>query len=216
MSDTAPIEHPTRLTAGDFTASDEPAAAVRPVAGGGHPERADRPERHGARHRRPDGLPNVRMVLLKGFDERGLRLLHQHGQPEGPGARLATPKAALLFHWKSLRPAGPPARPGRAGVGRRGRRLFRDAARGWRRSAPGRASSRRRSRAGSRSKRRSRATPPSTRSARVPRPPHWSGYRLVSAERSSSGRTGRSACTTASSSAASCAGAPWSKTRLYP
>ncbi len=55
------------------------------------------------------------MVLLKGFDERGLRLLHQPGQPQGPRIGRRTAKAALLFHWKSLQPAGAAARAGRAG-----------------------------------------------------------------------------------------------------
>lgn len=53
-----------------------------------------------------DGLPNVRMVLLKGLDpagtaERGFVFFTNF---EGTKGRelLAHPKAALLFHWKSL------------------------------------------------------------------------------------------------------------------
>jgi pyridoxamine 5'-phosphate oxidase len=47
-----------------------------------------------------DGLPNVRMVLLKGFDERGLVFYTNMESPKG--RELAqNPKAALLFHWKS-------------------------------------------------------------------------------------------------------------------
>lgn len=55
----------------------------------------------------PSGLPNVRMVLLKGIDP-------QDGDPRGfifytnlessKGKELSSnPQAALLFHWKSLR-----------------------------------------------------------------------------------------------------------------
>jgi len=49
----------------------------------------------------PDGAPSVRMVLLKGFDERGFRFFTSHESRKG--AELAqNPRAALLFHWKEL------------------------------------------------------------------------------------------------------------------
>jgi pyridoxamine 5'-phosphate oxidase len=49
-----------------------------------------------------DGLPDVRMVLLKGFDERGL--VFYTNEESAKGRQLAaSPKAAVLFHWKSLR-----------------------------------------------------------------------------------------------------------------
>ncbi|PHR59142.1 MAG: pyridoxamine 5'-phosphate oxidase [Robiginitomaculum sp.] len=49
-----------------------------------------------------DGLPDVRMVLLKGVDEKGF-VFFSHGQ-SAKGQELAhTAKAALNFHWKSLR-----------------------------------------------------------------------------------------------------------------
>jgi pyridoxamine 5'-phosphate oxidase len=49
-----------------------------------------------------EGLPNVRMVLLKGADERGF-VFYTNVESQ-KGRELATnPKAALLFHWKSLR-----------------------------------------------------------------------------------------------------------------
>jgi pyridoxamine 5'-phosphate oxidase len=49
-----------------------------------------------------DGQPSVRMVLLKGHDARGFVF---YTNLEGRKARelIDTPKAALLFHWKSLR-----------------------------------------------------------------------------------------------------------------
>ena len=50
----------------------------------------------------PAGLPDVRMVLLKDADERGFVFYTNLGSAKG--AQLAAnPKAALLFHWKSLR-----------------------------------------------------------------------------------------------------------------
>ncbi|BCP52562.1 pyridoxine/pyridoxamine 5'-phosphate oxidase [Kaistia sp. 32K] len=49
-----------------------------------------------------DGLPDVRMVLMKDFDERGLVFYTNYGSAKGREL-LANPKAAALFHWKSLR-----------------------------------------------------------------------------------------------------------------
>jgi pyridoxamine 5'-phosphate oxidase len=49
-----------------------------------------------------DGLPDVRMVLLKGHDERGF--VFYTNSRSAKGRELAgQAKAALLFHWKSLR-----------------------------------------------------------------------------------------------------------------
>ncbi len=49
----------------------------------------------------PDGMPSVRMVLLKGFDEHGFVFYTNLGSQKG--RELATNgKAALCFHWKSL------------------------------------------------------------------------------------------------------------------
>jgi pyridoxamine 5'-phosphate oxidase len=50
----------------------------------------------------PDGLPNVRMVLLKGHDADGFVFYTNFESAKGREL-LATGKAALCFHWKSLR-----------------------------------------------------------------------------------------------------------------
>ena len=48
------------------------------------------------------GLPDVRMVLLKGVDAEGF--VFYSNEQSAKGVELAAnPKAALLFHWKSLR-----------------------------------------------------------------------------------------------------------------
>jgi pyridoxamine 5'-phosphate oxidase len=48
-----------------------------------------------------DGLPDVRMVLLKGVDARGF--VFYTNLDSRKGVELAVnPKAALVFHWKSL------------------------------------------------------------------------------------------------------------------
>jgi pyridoxamine 5'-phosphate oxidase len=49
-----------------------------------------------------EGLPNVRMVLLKGFDDRGFVFYTNYESQKGQEL-LATGRAALCFHWKSLR-----------------------------------------------------------------------------------------------------------------
>jgi pyridoxamine 5'-phosphate oxidase len=48
------------------------------------------------------GLPNVRVVLLKGVDARGFVFYTNYESAKGQEL-LASPKAALCFHWKSLR-----------------------------------------------------------------------------------------------------------------
>ncbi|MEO6909612.1 MAG: pyridoxamine 5'-phosphate oxidase [Edaphobacter sp.] len=49
-----------------------------------------------------NGAPSVRMVLLKGVDERGFAFYTNAGSRKG--VELAeNPRAAMCFHWKSLR-----------------------------------------------------------------------------------------------------------------
>jgi len=48
------------------------------------------------------GNPSVRMVLLKGLDERGFAFYTNFESRKGQEL-LAQPRAALCFHWKSLR-----------------------------------------------------------------------------------------------------------------
>lgn len=49
-----------------------------------------------------DGLPNVRMVLLKGFDDRGFVFYTNFESQKGEEI-IQQKKAAMCFHWKSLR-----------------------------------------------------------------------------------------------------------------
>jgi pyridoxamine 5'-phosphate oxidase len=50
----------------------------------------------------PDGMPSLRMVLLKGVDSSGFVFYTNYESRKGEQL-LAHPKAALCFHWKSLR-----------------------------------------------------------------------------------------------------------------
>jgi pyridoxamine 5'-phosphate oxidase len=49
----------------------------------------------------PSGAPSVRMVLLKGYDERGLVFYSHYTSRKGRELE-ANPQAALLFHWSPL------------------------------------------------------------------------------------------------------------------
>ncbi|HET7153767.1 MAG TPA: pyridoxamine 5'-phosphate oxidase [Hyphomicrobiaceae bacterium] len=100
MADT-PIQDRQELTAGDFTQADEPLRLFAAWF-----EEAKRSELSDASAMTlatldADGLPNARMVLLKGFDEHGF--VFYTNLDSAKGRELAQhPKAALVFHWKSL------------------------------------------------------------------------------------------------------------------
>ncbi|MFT4171555.1 MAG: pyridoxamine 5'-phosphate oxidase [Rhodocyclaceae bacterium] len=49
----------------------------------------------------PDGMPSVRMVLLKDVDERGFVFYTNLGSQKAREL-IANPQVALCFHWKSL------------------------------------------------------------------------------------------------------------------
>jgi pyridoxamine 5'-phosphate oxidase len=49
----------------------------------------------------PDGAPSARMVLLKGFDERGIVFFTNYGSRKGDELER-NPRAAILFHWQAL------------------------------------------------------------------------------------------------------------------
>ena len=160
-----------------------------------------------------EGLPNVRMVLLKGADERGLVFYSNCDSAKGREL-AANGQAALLFYWKSLgrqiRLRGPvePATDAEADA------YF--------------ATRHRDSRIGACASRQSH--PLTSRAAleaevaqlteafgtgEVPRPPYWRGYRLVPLEiefwQSGAFRLHDRIVFRRASP-----GQPWTKTRLYP
>jgi len=101
MTDSAPIKHPNGLTAGDFTEADEPLRLFAAWF-----EEARRAETVDASAMTvatvdADGLPNARMVLLKGFDDRGFVFYTNTDSAKG-GELARNPKAALVFHWPAL------------------------------------------------------------------------------------------------------------------
>jgi pyridoxamine 5'-phosphate oxidase len=101
MSESAPIQHPSWLTSGDFTEADEPLRLF--AAWFEEAIRSEPRDPTGMSLATVDdeGLPNVRMVLMKGFDERGFVFYTNLDSQKGRELDR-THKGALLFHWKSL------------------------------------------------------------------------------------------------------------------
>ena len=160
-----------------------------------------------------EGLPNVRMVLLKGADERGLVFYSNCDSAKGREL-AANAQAALLFYWKSvgrqIRLRGPvePATDEEADA------YF--------------ATRHRESRIGACASRQSR--PLTSRAAleaevarltaafgagEVPRPDYWRGYRLIPLE-IEFWRHGAFRLHDRIVFRRASPGQPWTKTRLYP
>jgi pyridoxamine 5'-phosphate oxidase len=186
------VRQVTEATPPALLSEERPNPPVRRLAGGGRQEGAQRSQRHGRldrRRRRHAGLAHGAAQERRCA---GLRLLHQH--PQRQGLELGgQPKAALLFHWKSLR-----RQVRMRGVVEPVSEAEADAYF---------ASRARHSQLGAWASDQSRPLPDrlalEKRVAemalkfglgKVPRPPHWSGYRIVPTS-SSSGATARSACT---------------------
>jgi hypothetical protein len=101
MSESAPIEHPSGLTSGDLIEADEPLrlfAAWFEQAARSEPRD---PTAMSLATVDADGLPNVRMVLMKGFGEAGFVFYTNVDSQKGHELDREQ-KAALLFHWKSV------------------------------------------------------------------------------------------------------------------
>src|SRR6202030_2276163 len=102
MTDTTSIKHPIPLTSGDSTAAEEPFALFAEWFGEAVKAEPSDPNAMSLATVDDSGLPDVRMVLMKGYDGDGF-VFYSHIASQ-KGRELATnPKAALLFHWKSLR-----------------------------------------------------------------------------------------------------------------
>ncbi|HEY7297434.1 MAG TPA: pyridoxamine 5'-phosphate oxidase [Xanthobacteraceae bacterium] len=101
MADQASIQHPHGLTPGDFTEAEEPLRLFAAWFGEAAKSEPSDASAMTLATVDTDGMPNARMVLLKGFDERGFVF---YTNLDSPKARELDrmPKAALVFHWKSL------------------------------------------------------------------------------------------------------------------
>jgi pyridoxamine 5'-phosphate oxidase len=101
MTESASIKHPAWLTTGDFTEADEPWRLFSAWFEEAVKTEPSLPEAMALATVDAAGLPNVRKVLMKGFDERGVVFYTNVESPKGRELD-ATRKGALLFHWKSL------------------------------------------------------------------------------------------------------------------
>jgi pyridoxamine 5'-phosphate oxidase len=101
MSESAPVEHPSGLTSGDFIEAEEPLrlfAAWFEQAARSEPRD---PTAMSLATVDAEGLPNVRMVLMKGFGEAGF-VFYTNVDSQKGNELDREQKAALLFHWKSV------------------------------------------------------------------------------------------------------------------
>ncbi|TMK47548.1 MAG: pyridoxamine 5'-phosphate oxidase [Alphaproteobacteria bacterium] len=102
MADTTSIKHPPPLTTGDFTQAEEPLALFAEWFAEAVKAEPNDPNAMSLATVDESGLPDVRMVLMKGYDADGF-VFYSHIASQKGRELAANPKAALLFHWKSLR-----------------------------------------------------------------------------------------------------------------
>jgi pyridoxamine 5'-phosphate oxidase len=102
MTGTTTIKQQTPLTSGDFTEAEEPFALFAAWFAEAAKSETNDPNAMALATVDAEGLPDVRMVLMKGFDAEGF-VFYSHIASAKGRELAANPKAALLFHWKSLR-----------------------------------------------------------------------------------------------------------------
>jgi pyridoxamine 5'-phosphate oxidase len=107
MADETKREYYTGPQAGDFAEAGEPFALFEAWFGEAQTHEPNDPNAFALATVDAAGMPNVRMVLLKGIDgaehpARGFVFYTDFGSAKGTEL-LASGKAALNFHWKSLR-----------------------------------------------------------------------------------------------------------------
>ena len=124
-----------------------------------------------------DGQPSVRILLLKAVDERGFVFYTNYESRKG-SELLAQPKAAMCFHWQPLERQVRVEGSARPVTGEEADAYFASRARGSQIGAWASIQSRPLDNAGDLV---ARVAEVETRFADrpVPRPPHWSGFRLV-------------------------------------
>lgn len=95
------MEHPTRLTIGDLAAAKEPFGPFETWFAEAKAAEPRDPDAMAIATVDPDGLPNVRMVLLKAWGPEGFVFFTNSESAKG-NELDGQKKAALVFYWKSL------------------------------------------------------------------------------------------------------------------
>ena len=90
------------LNSSDFTQAHEPFALLTLWLAEAREREINDPEAMTLASVDADGMPDARMVLCKGMDERGIVFFTNVESAKGREL-AAAPRAAALFHWKSLR-----------------------------------------------------------------------------------------------------------------
>jgi pyridoxamine 5'-phosphate oxidase len=90
------------LTSGDFTERDEPFKLFAEWLKDAEASEINDPNAVALATVDEDGLPNVRMVLLKGFDSDGF-VFYTNFESQKGRELVQQKKAAMCFHWKTLR-----------------------------------------------------------------------------------------------------------------
>jgi pyridoxamine 5'-phosphate oxidase len=90
-----------QLTERDFTTADDPWRLARDWMSEAERTEPRDPNAIALATADAHGLPDVRMVLLKGFDERGF-VFYTNDQSTKGQELAANPQAALVLYWKSL------------------------------------------------------------------------------------------------------------------
>jgi pyridoxamine 5'-phosphate oxidase len=107
MADEAKVDYYSGPQAGDFAAAAEPFALFEAWFAEAKAHEPNDPNAMALATVDADGMPNVRMTLLKGVDAPGSQargfVFYTNFESAKGRELLAAKKAALCFHWKSLR-----------------------------------------------------------------------------------------------------------------
>ena len=93
---------PPELTSRDFSGADEPFQLFSEWLSEATAKEPNDPNAMALATVDADGLPNVRMVLMKDWDAAGF-VFYTNLESQKGRELLASGKAAVLFHWKTLR-----------------------------------------------------------------------------------------------------------------
>jgi pyridoxamine 5'-phosphate oxidase len=102
MSDPVSIKQQPWLRTGDFAEAEEPFALFAAWFADAQASEPADPNAMALATVDAEGLPNVRMVLMKGYDQTGF-VFYTNTESQKGRELAATPRAALSFHWKSLK-----------------------------------------------------------------------------------------------------------------